>query len=413
MSIRILTFSTLYPNASQPRHGIFVEQRLRKLVASKAVTARVMAPVPWVPVDARLFGSYAAYARVPRTASRHGIDIVHPRYPVIPKVGMTVAPWLMAAAVWPSLKRLMRSGYDFDLIDAHYFYPDGVAASMLARLAGKPFVVTSRGTDVNLIPRYALPRRMILAAADKAAGLVTVSQALKDGLVDLGVADERVTVLRNGVDLEFFKPMARADARADTGWTGRRLLSVGHLIERKGHHLIIEALNQLPDCHLVIAGDGPMDAELESLARRLGVADRVTFLGAVDQSRLPLLYCAADALVLASSREGMANVPLEAIACGLPVVATPIWGTPEVIAAPEAGVLTRDRSAPALVEAVNSLFADYPDRARTRAYAERFSWDATTEGQLALFERVIGRAAGAATPGGKDTENSMQEEACQ
>jgi len=385
----ILTLSSLYPNEQQPQHGIFVEQRLRQLLASGRTGARVLAPVPWFPLTSKCFGDYARYASIPLDEERHRIKIVHPRFLTLPKIGMHVAPWLMAKSIERKLQEILEGQIRYDLIDAHYFYPDGIAAAILAKKFKIPLVITARGTDINLIPKYKLPRKMILWAADQAAAIVAVSRALKERMIELGVEEDKITVLRNGVDLKIFKPIDQKTARLNLGaWRGRWLLSVGHLIERKGHHLIIEALCSLPDTNLAVVGDGPMYAELHTLAARLGVSDRVRILGAVNQSELPNYYSAADALVLASSREGMANVLLEAIACGLPVVATPIWGTPEVIAVPEAGVLTQGRSSRALVNGINDLFGHYPDRRNTRKYAEGFSWTNTTNGLIEIFRSV-------------------------
>ena len=387
---RILTLSSLYPNVQQPQHGIFVEQRLRQLLASGQVHARVLAPVPWFPFTSKRFGNYARYQSIPDTEERHGIKISHPRYLTLPKIGMSIAPLLMARSIERSVRGVAASRFPVDLIDAHYFYPDGVASAMLAKKLKIPLVITARGTDINLIPKYAIPRKMILWAADQAAAVIGVSHALKERMVELGVDESKITVLRNGVDLDLFRPIDQNTARQKVGlWQGRWILSVGHLIERKGHHLIIEALSLLRDTNLAIIGDGPMRAELQAMAVRLGVEDRVHFLAAVEQIELPVYYSAADALVLASSREGMANVLLEAIACGLPVVATPIWGTPEVIASPDAGVLTQDRSTDGLVAGIKELFCDYPDRRRTRKYAESFSWDNTTNGLIELFRSVL------------------------
>ena len=387
--IKILTFSSLYPNAVQPTHGIFVENRLRHLLESGEIEVKVVAPVPWFPLTNPAFGKYGNFAKVPEHEVRHGIEIWHPRYWVLPKIGMSIAPLLMARAVRETVRNIREQGFDFDLIDAHYFYPDGVAACMVANRLGKPFVVTARGTDINLIPRHSLPKRWILWAANKSRAMISVCQALKNEMTKIGIAADKVTALRNGVDLEFFNPGNRAEIRKQLNISGKTLLSVGYLIERKGHHLIIEALSRLPDVRLYIAGDGEMSTQLRKLASVLGVADRVIFLGALDRESLRRHMVAADALVLASSREGMANVLLESIACGTPVVATPLWGTPEVVAVPEAGVLTRDRSVEGIVEGVSRLFAHYPNREATRRYAEKFSWDDTTRGQLEIFRRVL------------------------
>jgi len=392
--IRTLLFSTLYPSSVRPSHGIFVETRLRHLLASGEVETRAVAPVPWFPFKHQRFGEYAKHAAVPVYEERNGIRVEHPRYLLLPKVGMNSAPASLARTGLKAARRLIADGYDFDLIDAHYFYPDGVAATMIGKALNKPVVITARGTDINLIPQYDQPRRMILQAADDCAAMITVCAALKDAIVSLGGAPEKVTALRNGVDLEFFQPEDRSQARAAFGMSDRfAVVSVGHLIERKGHHLVIEALAQIPDAELYIAGGGEEEGNLRRLADKFGATSRVHFLGAMPQAKLRTLYSAVDCLVLASSREGWANVLLEAMACGTPVVATNVWGTPEVVAAPEAGVLMDERSAGGIVRGVAILRAALPTRSATRAYAEQFSWQPTTEGQLALFRRVLGMNA--------------------
>ena len=213
MTLKILTFTTLYPSCVRPNHGVFVENRLRHLLASGEVDARVVAPVPWFPFRSARFGGYAQFAQTPHHENRSGVDIIHPRYPLIPKLGMVGAPWMLYRAVRPTVRRLIDAGFDFDVIDAHYFYPDGVAAVMLARHFGKPVVVTGRGTDLNLIPQYRIPRHMISRAAARASGLITVCQALKDELIKLGTPAERVRVLRNGVDLNLFRPWDREESK--------------------------------------------------------------------------------------------------------------------------------------------------------------------------------------------------------
>jgi teichuronic acid biosynthesis glycosyltransferase TuaC len=397
--IKILTFSSLFPNELQPHHGVFVEQRLRKLVESGNVSARVVAPVPWFPFRQRIFGHYGVQAAVPRREFRHGIQVEHPRYPVIPKVGMNLAPQLMFKAMKSHLRRLIASGYDFDLIDAHYFYPDGVAAAALGRALGKPVVVTCRGDDVLTFPSYRVPRRLILDAARQVAAIVTVSGDLKTQLCSLGVPESRVTVLRNGVDLELFKPSGsgRATIRKELGIDGPTLLSVGHLIERKGHHLVIAALQNLPNFKLIVIGargneSGVMDNELQQQVERLGLSNRVRFVNNVSHDVLRSYYAAADALVLATKREGMPNVMLESLACGTPVVATPVGGIPEVLTVPEAGVLMKERTAQAVATAVTHLFNHYPRREDTRRFAETLGWDETTRGQTQLFERILSDA---------------------
>jgi teichuronic acid biosynthesis glycosyltransferase TuaC len=388
--MRTLVLSTLYPNAAQPRHGIFIENRIRNQVASGRVYARVMAPVPWFPIASKAFGDYAKFAAVPREDERQGIRINYPRYPVVPKFGMTIAPALLAAALIRPIQRTIDEGFDFDVLDTYYFYPDGIAGILLGRYFGKPVVISALGTDINLIPKYALPRRMIQWAARSAAGITTVCQALKDRLIALGAPESAIRVVLHGVDLELFRPAGDREAlRARLGVNGPILLSVGNLIELKGHHLVIKALRLLPEMKLFIAGTGPDEDSLKRLSSTCGVDSRVHFLGHVNHYDLPSYYGAADALVLASSREGIANVLLEAMACGTPVVATRVGGTPEIITSPQAGILIPDRTPESIAASIRSLFDHYPDRSSTRRSVEKYSWKQTTEDHLALLEKIL------------------------
>lgn len=393
--LKILTFSTLFPSSVRPSHGIFVETRLRELLKSGQVESRVIAPVPWFPSTNPRWGDYARFAATPLREQRNGLDVQHPRYLLAPKVGMTLAPLTLALGARAVVRELIDEGFDFDLIDAHYYYPDGVAAALLAKWFGKPLTITARGTDLNLISQYALPRRMIEWAARRAAGSIGVCAALMDVLRGWGHDPARLNVLRNGVDLERFKPLPQDRMRAELGVGGEPLLlSVGHLIERKGHHVAIEALAEMvktrPGARLLVIGEGQERAALTALAARLGVNDKLRLTGSLPNTELLKWYSAADVLLLCSSREGWANVLLESMACGTPVVATDIWGTPEVVAAPEAGRLVAERTGAAFAAGIEALLADGTDRAATRRYAEGFSWQSTTDGQLRLFNAIKG-----------------------
>lgn len=390
--MKVLLFSTLYPSRSRPRHGVFVETRLRQLLAAYPVTARVVAPVPYFPSARAAFGRYAELARTPRVDRRHGIEVYYPRYPALPKVGMTVAPFLMAAAVYGPLQRMLTRDFDFDLIDAHYFYPDGVAAALLGRRLGKPVVITARGSDLNLFPSFAGPRRLIRWAAHQAAAVITVSEALRRALLALGVDAGLVTVLRNGVDTAFFRPEPQDAARRAIGLTlpadSRLAVSVGHLVPLKGHALAIQACTSIPGLHLAIIGRGELEAQLKALAHSLG-PERVHFVPEVAQEQLRAFYAAADLLVLASEREGMPNVVLEALACGTPVVATAVGGVPEVIDSDTMGRLVSERTPAALARAITALLASPPQRHEVRARALRLSWSETVTGIYRLFSAVL------------------------
>jgi glycosyltransferase involved in cell wall biosynthesis len=389
--MRILLFSTLYPSAARPNHGLFVEARLRQLLAHHpGIRARVVAPVPWFPSSAPRFGEYAAFARTPRRENRHGIDLEHPRYPLLPRVGMSSAPMLMALGAWATLKR---QAEDFDLIDAHYVYPDGVAAALLAGWLDKPFTVTARGTDLNLIANYRLPAAQIRWALGRAAACIGVSAALAERLRACGAPAPRVHVLRNGVDGKLFAPVAGARAALGSGDSGPRLLTVGNLVPLKRQALAIRCLALLrrlhPGAALRIVGAGPELPRLRALAEAEGVLDAVHFVGAVPQAELAREYSAADAMLLPSEREGWPNVVLEALACGTPVVGARVGGVPEILCEPGLGETVDEASPAAWAGAVQRVLDRAVPRARLREYALAMGWQATSDGQRALFERAV------------------------
>jgi len=394
--LRVLVFSTLYPSAARPLHGVFVETRLRELLKTGALQAQVVAPVPWFPSTHARWGSYAGFARTPQHEVRNGVAVLHPRYPLLPKIGMLSAPWLMALAVRPAIQRLVRDGFDFDLIDAHYFYPDGVAAALLSRWFNRPLVVTARGSDVNLVGDHALPRRMMRWASRRAEASIGVSAALVERMRELGFPGDRLNMMRNGVDLTRFQMLDRAAARRTLGLrgSGPYLLTVGNLLEHKGQRLALQALRlvrqhpSMAGAELLVVGAGPDEAWLREQAKAWDLSDALHLVGPVPNEQLAPWYSAADLLVLASSREGWPNVLLESMACGTPVVATRVGGTPEIVATPEAGRLATERSPNALAQAMQDLWHDMPDRLSVRRYAELFSWDATSEQQLQLFQTL-------------------------
>lgn len=392
--LRTLLFSTLYPSVERPLHGIFVETRLRELLSSGEVETRVVAPVPWFPSGSSRWGEYGRMARTPRREVWHGVEVLHPRYLLLPRVGMTLAPFTLAVGSLPALQSIQASGFDFDVIDAHYYYPDGVAAALLARWLGKPLTITARGTDLNLIPKHRVPGMLIDWAASRADASIGVCRALMDVLRERGVPARKLHVMRNGVDLERFSPRKQIEAQRRLGLRGSpMLLSVGHLIERKGHHLVVDSVKLLrdrwPSVHLYIIGDGELRGSLGEQIQSAGLSDYVTLVGSVANERLADWFSAADALVLASSREGWANVLLESMACGCPVVATRLWGTPEVVTDPRVGVLVDVRSAEAIASGIDELLRYQIDRDFVRSYAEGFSWAATTHAQIALFDHLL------------------------
>jgi len=305
---------------------------------------------------------------------------------------MALAPFLMALGSLRAVREVKKNGFDFDLIDAHFLYPDGLAAILLGKWFKKPVVVTCRGSDVNLHLLHRISLLLTRWLIKRAAAIITVCEALKTELTRFRVVGPKVTVLRNGVDLKLFHPVDRDVVRSEMGLTGLVLISVGRLAELKGHDLTIQAMLQIPDSTLLLVGDGPERANLQALAQRLGLSERVRFLGRQPQEKLKNYYSAADISVLSSSREGWANVLLESMACGTPVVATDVGGNGEVVTSEKAGVLVKGRSAESIAAAINQYRANPTDRVDVIRYAEQFNWETTSTGQNDLFaEQVLER----------------------
>lgn len=363
-------------------------RQLKKYFPDTEIT--VIAPVPYFPFTGKLFGQYGQYKKIPKKEVRFGITIYHPRYLVIPKLGMRLTPAFLYYAVKKQIKRLASNNYEFDIIDSHYFYPDGVACAQIAHELNKPISVTARGSDITYIPNIRHARAAItkcLSTIDLAIG---VSQALVNEIVSIYPATKHATAVRNGVDLELFSPIDnRALEREKLSLKQFTLLMVGNLVELKGHHLVIEALTELTQVSLIIVGHGERENELKALAKKLGVEDRVNFIGGVQQHELPRYYSIADCLVLASSREGWPNVLLESMACGTPVIATNVWGTPEIIKSDAAGLLIEERTTDSIVNAVKKIQLAYPDRKAVRAYAKGYSWHESSRKLYSLFSSLI------------------------
>jgi len=388
--IPVLTVASLYPNAAMPTFAPFVEQRVRRLVQAGVSRTRVIAPVPWAPPLSGLPERWARWSRVPRRERWNGLDVTHPRYLHLPRFGTALQPRSMAVALLREAERLWRSGFRFRLVDAHYAYPDGVAALALARRFRVPLVVTARGTDLNLLPEHPAARVLLRRLAREADALVAVSRALAGVWLELGAPEERVHVVENGVDLKLFQPMDREAARRRLGVRGPLLLTVGELSERKGVDVAVRALAHLPGWHLALVGEGPLRRRLEDLACALGLTGRLVFAGCRPQEELPLWYAACDVFLLASRREGLPNVVLEALACGRPVVAARVWGVPEVVRACVAGRLVEGHEPEAYAAAVRALAADPPDPWQVRATVAGRSWDVTVARLAELFRRLAG-----------------------
>lgn len=383
--MRILTLSTLFPAASRPNFGIFVERQTAALTSVRDFAVTVINPIGIAPWPLSLFGDQS------RLGDLHNeqwgeLDVYRPRFTAIPKIGGRMNPDMIARAVLPLAKRL-HAKIGFDLIDAEFFYPDGPAAMKLSAALGIPFSIKARGADIHHWGQQPGCAEQILEAADKAAGLLAVSGALKADMVALGVDADKIMVHYTGLDQARFIPRDRATEKAKLGIAGPLILSVGALIPRKGQNLLIATLPDLPDAMLMLAGHGESEADYRALATELGVADRVSFMGSVPHDDLPALFAAADVMALVSSSEGLANAWVEALACGTPIVASDVGGIRELVETPEAGRIV-ERTPQSIAAAIKDILANPPSRDAVAANVSAFSWDENARQLAEFFRRV-------------------------
>jgi glycosyltransferase involved in cell wall biosynthesis len=391
--MKILVFTTLYPNNMRPNHGVFIVERMRHVAKHKGCALKVVAPVPYYPSVAP--GWRQIFSQVMRFKTIDGIEVYHPRYFMIPKIGMSLYGLMMFLSVLPIMRRIKRS-FDFDLIDAHFVYPDGFAAIMLGGYFGKPVVVSARGSDINLYKDLLVIRGLLRYTLLKADGVISVSQALKDEMIRLDIQEDKIFVIPNGVDTDKFYPVSKKEARRKLGLPldKKVILSVGALISLKGFDLLIKAMKVLVDefhqqnLYLVIVGEGELRAKLNKLIRSLDLEEYVSLVGGKPHEDLYLWNSAADLFCLASSREGWPNVVMEALACGTPVVATPVGGIPEIIHSDRLGLL-KERNVAALAGGISDAMQKTWDKDIIRGYAMRRSWYEVAPFVFNVYESVI------------------------
>jgi glycosyltransferase involved in cell wall biosynthesis len=367
--LRVLTLSTLYPDRGRPSFGIFVERQTLALAARQGVEVEVVAPVGLPLWPFTRHPHYRTKAQLPAKEQREGLAVHRPRFRIWPGLGGAGASRSLAAAVLP-LARALR----VDVIDAEFFWPDGVAAMHLAEALGLPFSIKARGSDIHFWGRRPAVAAQMAEAGRKAAGLLAVSAALKADMAAIGIPEHKIRAHYTGVDLDRFRPGDRESARRRLGVDGPLIVVPGNLVPLKGQSLAIEALAELPDATLLIAGEGPERPALEALIAARGLSPRARLLGSVPPEAMPELLGAADLMVLPSEREGLANVWIESLACGTPILIADVGGAREVLDRPEAGRLVA-REAGAIAAAAREMLASPPNRSAVRRSAERFSWD--------------------------------------
>ena len=390
--MKVLIITNAFPNSIEETRGIFTYQIVKAL--QRKCHVEVVAPLPWLPPFLRnMAAARYPHANVPVKETIGDITVYHPRYLVIPKIlGFFHAVFLF----FPLLKLVKKISKheNFELINAHWLFPDGVAAVWVGKMLKKPVVLTGLGCDVNLYSTMLLRRFQIIRALHQAAGITVVSNNMKRRIVSLGIGGERVAVIPNGVNLELFDVMERKKARNSLEFSSesRIVLTIGSQDEVKGTKYLIEAFDMLrtrkiEPLLLILIGDGPLRRSLVTMSKELGICESVVFLGKKPHRELPLWLNAADVFCLPSLREGYPNVVLEALACGVPVAATDVGGIPEMIN--DNGILSPPGDSKALCENLEFCLSNRWDRNEIRRTFGGFSWMECARMYFKSYLRVV------------------------
>ncbi|HQN12319.1 MAG TPA: glycosyltransferase [Quisquiliibacterium sp.] len=398
---RLIVFSSLFPSDEAPNAGTFIRERMFRVARRLPIV--VVAPQPWSPFDWIVRLIRPGFRPMAVSFERmDGIEVHRPRWFSLPGLAKRYDGWLLARST-TGFMRSLNARFGADIIDAHFLYPDGWAATRIARALGLPCVITLRGSkDEWLIGTDREPK--LVEALNAADRLFSVSEALKrDVAVRLGVPADKVAVIGNGVDLDKFTPVDRDEARRRLGIPSdaKVLIGVGNLIPTKGFHRVIPLLPALrlrfPTLRFLIVGGGVSSgnnaAHLEALAREHGVSDIVQFCGRQPHDMLKWFYGAADVFAQATEFEGWSNVFLEAMACGLPVVTTRVGGNAEVVTSDAVGTLV-DWWAPEQFSAAVQHALTHPwDRQAIIDYAAANTWDRRIDRLVAEFQALADLAS--------------------
>lgn len=382
--MKALTVSHLYPNTSEPYKGVFVAELTSAL--RQYVDIRVAAPLSWFPV-------LRPRREIPNHCDVAGTRIYHPRYPAMPKPLRNVRWIPYQAALDRTLRTVAAEDFIPEILHAHWVYPDGYAAAKLAKRIGAKSVVTVHGHASLGLGIQGLTTSKCRESLQLVDLIITVSEELREILItQFGVSPERIRVIHNGIDPGKFEYRDRETARRTLGLALNRpvILCVARLSAEKQIHLLIEAISRLPETPLqvFIVGDGPLRSDLHSLIAALGLQNRVILTGGIPHQSLADWYYASDLFCLTSAHEGCPVVVHEALACGVPVISTPVGAVPDLIDPGENGLLTGpdpDSIAAALKNALSRTW----NRTKIGTEGQIHTWQDVAEKTVFEFERLL------------------------
>jgi glycosyltransferase involved in cell wall biosynthesis/peptidoglycan/xylan/chitin deacetylase (PgdA/CDA1 family) len=391
VNMNILLVCNDFPNRWKPTKGVFNLNLARALAARHEV--RVVAPIPWMEdVSFRSLAGKVTYGEC--NEPHDGLSVTHPRYYYPPRILRNQHDWFYWVSVRRTVQQILAK-FRPDIVLGYWVHPDGAVACRIARHLRVPCGVIVGGSDVLILPRHPARRRCVVNTLNCVDAILTVNRHLRERVADLGVDPRKVHTWYQGVDKSRFFPGDRLAARQVLGLSASEnlLLWVGRMVPVKGLDVLISAASELRNrglsYRLCLVGDGPLRPSVEAAVANRGLAERITFLGALRPEQLPDWYRAADVMVLPSRSEGLPNVLRESLACGTPFVASDVGGIPE-IARPGQDRLVPPEDPIALADALTETLASKREP-RDRSF-EAISWEESAEALIQSLTPLIERS---------------------
>ena len=377
MKIQIIT--NLFPVPWNPTRAVFNYQQFKYLAVQYRL--KILVLVPWL--------EYIKNKDL-RNEPVPSIDapVEYASYFYIPKFGRIFYSLFLFPTLLVRYYRIKKEKPDCLLLS--WAYPDAVAGIVLSRMLRIPAIIKAHGSDINMHASFRFRARQISWAMKKSSAVLSVSKDLAGKIADLGVPKEKIRVIYNGVDQKRFYPSDRKQARQCLGLDHDRnvILYVGNLKRAKGCIDLINAYKTVSlqgiDVDLYYIGTGEVKAEIEALILKNGLRDRVHVIGQVEHEKLPEWINASNAIVLPSHNEGVPNILLEAMACGIPVVATKVGGIPEIVP-DNAGILVELGNNAELAASMTRVLEVCWDRSKIVNGVSKFTWDKN----IAELEKVL------------------------
>ena len=390
----ILIITNLFPNPQEPNRGIFVAEMVRELKNSADIT--MISPIPWVPKWGVLkrFKGWYKFSQIPYNYEINGQKVICPKYLAIPKLG-SLHSFFMFVSLYPKVKQLHKEKR-FDLINAQWLFPDGVASCRISKILNIPIVLSAHGCDINLYMKMKSRRGQILKALNACEAVTVVSGQQKKSLLESGIPDSKISVIKNGFN-ENFKVQNKITLREELGLSTRQQLIIflGQLVEVKGFTYLISAVKQLENAsrngyEVIVVGTGPLSSMYEKKVSEMGLSEKIKFYGEKKHNEIQKWLGASDMLCLPSIREGCPTVVLEALACGKPVVASKVGEVPELVNE-KSGILFNPKDVNGLAESLSKAMSREWDENEISSSVKHLSWKSVAGEYFNVFTNVLSK----------------------